>query len=545
MTMTGSAIALIGGDVRTMDPCGSRASAVFVDSGSIALVGDDRDVLAAADRSGARVYDVGGRTVVPGFVDAHTHLELTCCSLEYWGQAHTPPIVDLASMREKVRTELHAHPGDGWFVVRSSFGLHAKVAERRHLTRVELDELSPRRPLAVAAGLHVMSLNTAAMRSLGILDALSSPQQVIHRDDDGAATGVVTEVWDLLPQFSAQQVDGALRRHRHSLTTCHGVTTVGTIAFDSIDAEVTSALNTEGMPLRVRTYLHAPRLGAVKSLIAAHGASARSVGAGGVGGVKIFVDGQHGDGIAAVFDDFKWTQHELDDVVGCATDAGVQLLMHAVSPAAVRRVVTAIERSNRGRPNPLRHRIEHGGDCLDLADLDRIRRSGAILIATPQFISSTAGEADSHGAPLRSIVDGGARLAGGTDTTGTVPEGASPLYNIACAIAREATAVDGRSEALTFDQALRLFTCDAAYALFEEERIGQIMPGLAGDLVVLDRAVPEDLPSAEYFNLEVAATVFSGRIVHGSLTAHTRRAAETTRQVTPPSAAPQGGSAEC
>ena len=394
--------------------------------------------------------------------------------------------------------------------------MHAKVSEGRLFTRAELDEIEPVRPLGVASGLHVLSLNTSGMHELGIFDLPDGPERVIHRDADGAPSGVVTEVFDRMPFVPAGEQAQVLREQIPILATQYGVTTVGSIAWNRWDADVLQGLLDEGVPLRMRSYWHVPRVAQLDDAIAAGIRSAESIPGSGVGGVKIFVDGQHGDGFDAVFDDLKWDQEELDRFVARASSAGIQVIMHAVSTTAVRMALTAIERCGAGPGNPLRHRIEHGGDYIETADIAWAAEVGALLLTTPQFIVSTDGESSGPGALLRSITDAGVVLFGGTDTTGTVPEGASPLFNIACTIHRAVDPHWQSDQRLDFDAAARLFTSSAAYAMFEEHTRGSLFPGAVGDLVVLDRAVDEIDDPARFFDLRVRTTVFAGVPVYGA-----------------------------
>lgn len=498
-----------------MDQAGSRASAVLIRDGKVEYVGDDAHVIEDAATLGIPIMNAGGRTLLPGFVDAHTHFELTACSNEFWLHAHTPPHGSLESVAQSIREQLEQSTYPGWLVVRSSFGMHTKVQEERLFTRNELDEICPDRPLAIASGLHVMSLNTPALGQLGLLDADSTPQMVIHKDALGEPNGIVTEVWDKFPAFSADDVNRALRTQVGVIATQFGVTTMGSISYQLEDMEATAELATEGVPLRVLNYIHVPRVMSLEQLMATGINSLNRTTVSGLAGAKIFVDGQNGDGLDEVFHDFKWTQEELTSFVAKADGAGIQLMMHAVSPEAVRMALTAMESVDAAGKNPLRHRIEHGGDYLDVSDLERIRSAGAILITTPQFISSSQGEGTDVSAPLRTILDAKVLLAAGTDTTGTVPEGASPLYNIACAVNRAGPGQPSSPhEAITFEEALRLFTTSAAHSLFVDDEVGRIQPGFRGDLVLLDRAVEGIDGPSELFDVQIASVWFEGRLVH-------------------------------
>ncbi len=506
-----ASIAVVNADVRTMDPSNSRAEAVLIERGVITAVGDTEDVRTLAAEHGIDVFDAHGRSVLPGFIDAHTHMELASYSLSNWPQAHTPPNQSLEEVAEVIRTFLSDHPGDDFVLVRSSFGMHTKVSERRLFSRADLDAITTDRPFGVAAGLHVISLNTPAMEMLGIFDLPDSDERIIHRDEFGVPSGVVTEIIHLLPPIPRESLSTALREQTPRLATCFGVTTIGSIAWNTYDHEVFAELIDEGLPLRFKSYPHIPRVASVDEAVQARIDSRAEIPVSGLGGLKIFVDGQHGDGIDAVFDDLKWTQEELDTFVRRATEVGSQVLMHAVSTTAIRMALRAIERCGSGPGNPLRHRIEHGADYIEAEDIEWAARVNAVLVVTPQFILSSEGESAGPQALLRDMLEAGICVAGGTDTTGTVPEGASPLYNIACAMNRDGALA---GQALTFDEGVRLFTSSAAHAMFEERTRGAVSVGMLGDLAILDRSVDELTESSEFFDLGVSGTVWSGRLVY-------------------------------
>jgi predicted amidohydrolase YtcJ len=506
-----ASIAVVNADVRTMNREVPRAQAVLVRNGVIDAVGTDSEIHGLAAADDILIIDAGGNTVLPGFIDAHTHMELACYSLEYWPQAHTPPLESLEEVAQSIRDFLNRNPGDDFLLVRSSFGMHAKVSENRLFTRKELDEITADRPLAVAAGLHVISLNTPAMELLGVFELPDSLERVIHRDENGEPSGVVTEILEQMPEFAKEKLGRAIIAHLPALATHNGVTTIGSIAWNTYDRDVFEQLITDGMPIRLKSYPHVPRVMSVDTALSTALDSRAAVSHSGLGGYKIFVDGQHGDGLDAVFDDLKWSQKDLNEFVAGATNQGSQVIMHAVSTTAIRMALEAIERSSNEPGNPLRHRIEHGGDYIEAIDIERAASSGALLVTTPQFILSADGESAGPGALLKSILGAGIRLVAGTDTTGTVPEGAAPLYNIACAMNRSGKSA---SEALTFEEAASLFTTSAAYSMFEERTRGDIAPGKFGDLVILDRAVDEVADPRDFFEVSVKATIFAGDVVY-------------------------------
>lgn len=507
----GGSLLVVNAHVVTMAPDARPADAVLVRSGRIAAVGSKTDLHPQAE--GAAIIDAGGATVLPGFVDAHCHFELTCLTLERLINAHAPPCGSLNEIAEVIRRDARRCAGYDWLVCRSSFGLQDKVAEGRLFTRGELDALSPERPVAVFAGLHVAMLNSAGLKRLDLLDGRVPAGSTVHRDDAGEPTGVVTEIFHELPAWPAGEIAKAVRRRCREVVLQHGITTVASIAASQSDIDgLRSARRAGDLPVDVIHYPVTPwvvPVGELESL------SACQMDEDGwrLGGIKLFVDGQGGDGVSALFDDLKWSQAALDDVVARASRAGLQVIMHAVTRTGIKMAARAIAQSASSGDNPLRHRIEHGADYIGRADIDEVRSSGAVLITTPHFMYSDSADFAPL-SPLRTLLDAGVPLAAGTDSTGTVPEGNAPLFNLSCAVCRRRPdgEVVAAGEATTPFEGLSLFTSSAAWACGVEKRKGLIAPGLDGDLVFLS-SDPLACPPDALPRITVDATVVAGDIV--------------------------------
>ncbi len=153
----------------TLDDDVPRGEALLLAGGRVVRVGSTADLHAHA-LGDIEELDVSGASVLPGFVDGHTHFEMTSTSIDQCINAHTPPCTSLADIAGVIRREI-AHAADyPWLVCRSSFGLQNKVTEGQLFTRHELDRLASDRPLVVFAGLHVAMLNTNAMEALGLFE---------------------------------------------------------------------------------------------------------------------------------------------------------------------------------------------------------------------------------------------------------------------------------------------------------------------------------------------------------------------------------------
>lgn len=513
-------LVLVNGVVRTMDPADPHAEAVAARAGRIVAVGSNQDVEALAGPE-TTILDCQGDTVLPGFVDGHCHFEMTCLALDNGIKVQAPPYESLGEIRAAIEREMDVSSRhEDWVICRSSFDLHLKVAEGRLFSRRELDDLCPDRPMVVFASLHVSSLNTLAFQRLGLWEpgALHGERGYVHRDNAGHPTGVVTEIFLMLPElWTGDAFVRAVTGHGRDLFNAAGTTTVHTMP-ESMGqvAELRKLHRREQMTVRQRYYLIHPAVATLEEIVALS-AGDRDSDWFLFGGMKVFVNGCAHDGLGNPIDDSKWTQDELDHLVQRAHANGVQVWLHSLDAHGVRMAARSIERAYSLDPRPLRHRIEHGGDFIALEDVDAVRRSGALLVTTPQFVRSMTRGVGNRFAPLRTLKDAGIRLVGGTDSTGTVPESVSILGNVGTAVARRtATGVVGSDQALDVASAMELFTTGSSYGGFEDGLKGAIRPGLLADFVQLD-ADPWTVSDGEIASIEVVRTIVGGRVAFSTL----------------------------
>lgn len=505
---------LVRGNVYTMGDAVSSARSFVVREGRIAAVGDPEELASAFP--GADFADFGERTIIPGFVDAHCHLELTTTHLKYAVKCFAPPHRSLAEICDTLARYARENPGEGWIVGRADFGLHQFVEERRPLTRADLDAAVPHRPVVVYSGLHVSTLNSCAIEMSGLGDGRLPLGSTLD-----LASGRGLELWHVLPRpaFGPDGTASAIAELGREMFLSRGVTTVADIVASSDGVRAYQILARERrLPFRADIRYHSPTVASAAEI--AHLGIESGFGDDWVrfGGLKLFVDGAGHDLDGNTLVDLKWGQEELDEEVGRAHRAGLQLMMHVQSREAIEMALCAVERAVAVAPrDDHRHRLEHAGDmALDAGLLERIRQLGVVIVATPQFIYSYAdAKPDVNCAPLRTLHEWGFRIPGNSDSTGSQPEAANPFHGVWCAIARRTRlgATIGPSESISLEAALRMFTADAAYACHLDDR-GVIEAGRLADFVVLDED-PYEVETDVLPQLRVRAVFIGGERFYG------------------------------
>ena len=520
--------------VLTMDPEMPQADAVGVEGDRVAWVGrleDARDHLTGVRRE----MDLGGATVIPAFNDAHNHLIL----LGYWMSqldCSFPAVRSIGEIVAAVAARAAATPADEWIEGRGYDD--NKLAEGRHLTRWDLDAVSPHHPVVIknASG-HMCVVNSRALEIAGITSETQAPVGgSIHRD---AATG---EPSGLL-QEQAQNLLGRtfLPRDKATLHQClqrAGQAYLSAGITSSQEAGLFStpeftvfqeAWQSGELPLRTYMMLRRPFLEAMESMGMFTGFGDERLR---VGSFKLLADGSLIGRTAAVSQPFlddpdpnnlglaMMPQEELDDLIWRGHANGWQVAIHAIGDRGIEMCLDGYERALRRLPRTNhRHRLEHCG-ILRPDLIRRIKQLGVIPVGQPPFIDEFGDGFLRHIGreraqltyALKSVLDAGIHLAASSDSP---VSSFQPLLGIkACVTERTASGADfAPGERISVEQAIALYTSSGAYASFEEDLKGTISPGKLADFAVLGedpRAVdPETLD-----RLPVLATIRGGEIVY-------------------------------
>ena len=510
--MTAAAdLVLKNAEVHTLAEPDETADALAIRDGEIVRVDKEYEVdfLVGIDTD---VIDLDGRVVIPGFVDAHTHMESFG---QYLVHADLSGAGSLDEALSTLREEADTGDDDREWVF--GFGWdESDWPENRYLRRDDLDRISDDRPIAaIRVDMHLAALNSVALERLR--DEMPDADV---RTADGEPTGVVVEdavgpVREAVASDPAEtrELLTAARDEAHEL----GVTGVHEKVRDSHAPRVYRELDREDeLGLRVRIDYWSDHLDAVleTGLRTNHGSGMVRVG-----GIKSFTDGSLGGRTAKLSEPYaddpdetgQWVvdPEELRDLVERVDEEGFQLTVHAIGDEATRETVAAFEACE--DPGGARHRVEHA-ELVDQDVLDRMAEAGIVASCQPNFLK-WAGEEGLYQDRLgeerrrrsnafRELLDAGVPLAFGSDCMPL-----DPLLGVHHAV----NAPDERQQ-LSVTEAIRAYTRGSAYAAFDENRLGTIEEGKLADLVALERS-PWEHPD-EIDDIDVTLTVVDGEVVH-------------------------------
>lgn len=532
---------LLNGAIHTMNPDQPRASALAVDrsSGRILAVGDDSYIRSLAGPL-TDTLDLRGRTVVPGFIDAHTHLvhyARARLDVDLRGAANEDEAV--ASVAERAART----PKGIWIRGR---GWDANLwPGQRFPTKASLDAAVPEHPVALSDhSYHSMWVNSAALQLSGVTAQTPQPAEGrIGHDADGEPDGMLYEdgamahIFDVIQEYSDEALLSELRLILREMRS-RGLTGVHNIE-DAHSLRLLQRLHASG-ELSPRVLLYIPRHAlpdAVRlGLAAGFGDDALRFA-----GVKLFMDGALGPHTAAMLDPYEGepgnrgllnlSDDETARLVREATTGGIGVAIHAIGDRAVRTALDGIEktlrandgmsRSGVGAP---RFRLEHVQLAAE-SDIQRMARLGVVGSVQPfhAVVDRDAAERfwgarHKRAYAYQTMRQAGVSLALGSD----VPvDTCDPLRIVHAAIQRRDDQTPDRSpwlpeQALTLTQALWGYTVGAAYAGGQEARQGSLQAGKLADLVVLAED-PFTTPAERLAGSQVAATLVGGNLVHGEL----------------------------
>ncbi len=532
-------LVLTNGNIYTVNVRQPKANALAIRGDKIVFVGSN---IAARRYVGnkTRVIDLKGQTVVPGMTDSHQHLagvgfrEMT---LNLEGVASLEDFLN----RIKVRIE-QAKPGE-WVVGRGWIETFWKPPA--FPTRSQLDAVAPNNPVILTrADGHASVVNSAALKIGGVDRNTANPfGGEISKDAAGEPNGMLIDaaqglVRRHIPPTSAAEAERAIALGvKRNIEL--GWTQIQDAGGSYAEVELFRKLYGEGkIKLRIYKAVHGPGPSATR-LLAAGGSSVGEFGHRfNARTIKVVADGalgSRGAALAKPYSDSPSTsgfltvkQEELAPMLEAALKNGIQVETHAIGDRANRftldeyeKAFRAVPRAQRKIPDP-RWRVEHA-QVIDPIDIPRFAKLGVIPSMQPShaigdlhFAPSRVGIQRLAGAyAWKSLIKSGAIIPGGSDAP---VERGEPMIEFYAAVARKdmkGFSGDGwhPEEAVSRDEALKMFTIWPAFAAFEEKLRGSIEVGKLADLSIFSADIMR-IPEAEILNTRCVMTVIGGEVVY-------------------------------
>lgn len=529
-SQTSADLILHNANIYTSNPTQAKAQAVAISNGRIVAVGSNSDILNLAGSSTHKI-DLGGKTITPGFIDAHSHPASS-------GLSHLRKVdCDLRSIRaiqDALREKAGKTPPGDW--VRGFKYDDTKTTEGRYINRYDLDEVTTEHPIIIVhRGGHTAYVNSKALELGAVTKDTPAPDggQIV-RGDYGEPTGLLKETaTNLVEKFI---VDNDTPEDRQA-----GVKLITQMMAKS---GVTSVTDAYGTPLSLQAYRDAYNAGessariycmigyfAIDEMIARGAKTGDGNDWVRIGGMKLTCDGSISERTARLSepyvgrpDDYGiivMDEDQLYDYAIKAHKADWQIGIHANGDVGIDKALKVYERIQSEHPrNDPRFRLEH---CTVINDdlIKRMKALNAIPNPFSTYVYFHGEKMVNYGKErlesmfaVRSFLDAGINV---TQTSDYPPGPFEPMMAIQSSVTRTDMSgnVWGSSQKITVDEAIKVGTINGAYASYEENIKGSLESGKLADLVVLEND-PAKVDPGAIIDIKIERTMVDGKWVYES-----------------------------
>jgi predicted amidohydrolase YtcJ len=514
---------LSNGKIVSVDEAFSIHNTIVVTNGKVVELGD-ASLLDKYEASTVR--DLDGKTLIPGFIDSHTHISGD--PQRYIDLSEVTSIAEIQDLIRAKATQLGAGEwitGYGWS--------EDELAEGRKPLRGDLDVAAPRNPVTLTrAGGHSAVVSTSALGLAEINNNTPDPEGgVIERDENGVANGIIRErqgiVGRLVPDSTYEELLASLEINLGNLLA-KGITSITDASTDPDEYAMWEELYAKPGVRLPRSavqfqWFDTETINEVKARVGDGNEFLR------IGPIKVFADGGFTGPAAFTKEPYlnqgdyrgylNMPAEELVAHINEIHDAGWQMGIHAIGDAAIELVVATL--ANALTRNPREdHRTYLNHFSMRPSDetMETMAEHGIHITQQPNFtytlegryVANLDGWRLEHNNPVRSPMDRGIHVAISSDI---LPIG--PLVGIYAAVTRKGMSgrVFGADEAITIEEAIAGYTIKGAYLGFEEDLKGSLEPGKLADMVVLSDDILTIDPE-EIMGIEIEQTYVGGELVY-------------------------------
>jgi predicted amidohydrolase YtcJ len=543
------------GKVVTVDQKFTIHQAMAVKDGKILRTGTDEEILTLKSAK-TEVLDLGGKMVLPGLMDSHTH-PVSAAMTEF---DHEIPVMEtIADVLAYLQSRSKAVPEGQWIVLQQVF--ITRLKEQRYPTRAELDAVAPKHPVVFRTGPDA-SFNSLALKLLGVDRNYKIPDGIagrIERDTQGEPTGILRNFANYLKipssggkPATAEQKAARLKQLLADYNA-NGLTSIADRDASPDGIELFQKLRAANeLTVRVAISHHVDNTGPIEAIqnsireVALHRLFREKDSLLRIVGVKTYLDGGMLTGSAymrqpwGVSDIYAITDPEyrgvlfipkerLRPMVEAAVESGLQFTAHSVGDGAVHTLLDVYADIARTRPiRETRPCITHS-NFMSREAVNEIARLGAVVDIQPAWLwldtrtlmKQFGNERLRWFQPLHSLFEAGAIAGGGSDHMQKIGAMRAinfyhPFKAMWVAITRRANQFEGTlhpEEALTREQAIRFYTINNAHLMFREKDTGSLEAGKFADFIMLDTDIltcpVDDIPRTQ-----VLRTYLGGKLVH-------------------------------
>lgn len=536
----------VNGKIATMDAAGAEVQAVAIRDGRFQSIGKTEDIKKLSGPK-TRIVDLGGKTVVPGLIDAHAHPMETIYMREDWVDARYPGTPSVKKALENIATWIRKTPRGKWVFVACVSASQSKFAEKRLPTKSELDRVAPDNPLLLANGTHMGVANSAALRALRVTKGVSKLPHggMALLDKDGEPTGILTDAQADVPTNPAPEelvryyTNGIQKFwNQHGFTSVMAITpAVALPVLHKISlskptptirytVSVWTSSNGKDMP-RDLSRFEMPR-GADPAYYQ-------------FAAIKDWVDGENDCRTGYMHDAYEGhfdtdppgnrgtlvtPQADVNNFTAIANKAGKISMLHCSGDEAVDIGLNAYDRVIASGGGDTIKRIEHFG-MFQLTDRQlkratEMKRHGLQISVQPTWLlelvkadyENMGAQRAKTGFQFRSMIDAGLEPAAGTDMTGIYMGNIDPFKAIYASVTRNSDKGEFAPEqAISVTEALKMWTVWAAKAMGQLDVKGTIEPGKYADMTVLSDDV-FTIPKERLNDVRPLKTIVGGKIVY-------------------------------